>query len=359
MHRINLLAPLLASVTVGFCAATAQADILSWQQTDPRSWTAEIRISDKGLREARVSALDEVASRLLEELRLPSTRPQHEYVEKLMIVDESFQADGRQYRARLKLASALPDPEFEIEERRSDAFDTETEDVYRPNWVLVVPMDVDTDGSWSLSPAGSAWSSRWKVPFRDGLTQFVPASIDADDRKRAKMSVDLVDLVRHLAARYQSEAVMMVAKSEDGGVRIGQWSSGSGLRASALGSFEPSGSLTDLRARYLEAFWGSVPRGHGADPALREDIEAAISATQRPVTFREVGRPVSVAGGLSGHLQFILQGVGWQSVEQRLRDVPGFDISSVDDRGSSILVRYFTQSADPISLLQAHDFSWE
>lgn len=359
MYRNRSTSLLFAAATAGLCAGGAQAEILSWKQSDPTNWTAEVSIAGKDFREARLAALDEAAARLREEIRLPSSRPQHEYLAQLLITDESFKIDGQRYRASLRLASALPDPEFEIEERRVDAFDTGTEDVYRPGWVLVVPMDVDADGSWSLSPVGSAWSSRWKVPFRDGQTQFVPASIDADDRSRAKSSEDLVSLVRHLASRYQSEAIMMVAKSDDGNVRIGQWSPGGGFRTSALGDFEASGSLTELRALYLEAFWEGAPRGHGADPTLREDIESVLAATQGPVTFREVGLPVSVSGGLSGHLQFILQGAAWPSVERRLRDVPGFDVSSIDDRGSSVLVRYFTQVSDPIALLQAHGFSWE
>jgi hypothetical protein len=334
------------------------AQQIAWQQNDASSWIARVRVDDLGMAEARTLALESAARQIAEKLEISPDRPQHEVISKLLIVDEAYVAASKRYTGTLRLMTALPDPSYEVAERRTEAFDTPAaQEAWRPNWVLVVPFEIGDTGAWRLSAASSPWASRWKVPFRDGMTQFLPATIDAEDRSMAAAAGSLESVAEHLARRYQSEAVMMVARSSDGLIEIGRWITGGPLDFSDLGSVDTSVSLIDLRARYLEAFWGGSPRvGY---PGLQDGVMAALEEAQEagPVRYRLVGLPRPYGHGWEGHLQIILSGRTWEGLEAEMRAIPGLNVMSADDRGSSVLVRFVSETENVSALLAAYGFS--
>lgn len=339
-------------------ASVAHAQQIAWQQNDASSWTARVRVDGAGMAEARSSALAQAGRELARKLEVAEDRPQHEVLSKLLIVDERYQPESRRYEGTLHLVSAVPDPDYEVAERRTEAFETPAADAsWRPNWVLVVPFDVEAGGAWDLSSSTSPWASRWKVPFRDGMTQFLPATIDAEDRAMARQAATLDEVAERLATRYQSEAVMLVARSSEGMIEIGRWIVGNPLSFGTLGAFEAKGSLTDLRARYLEAFWGGAPSS--GYPALQDGVMAALEEAQvgGPVRFRLVGLPRPYGRGWEGHLQLIPGSRSWEAIEAEMRSIPGLSIMSSDDRGSSVLIRFVSEIEDVSSLLADYGFS--
>ena len=307
---------------------------------------------------ARTMALDQAGRELAGKLKFSEDRPQHELLSKLLIIDERYDGDARRYDGTLHLLTAVPDPDYEVAERRTEAFETPAADEsWRPNWVLVVPFDIEANGAWDLSASTSPWFSRWKVPFRDGLTQFLPATIDAEDRAMARAASSLDEVADRLATRYQSEAVMLVARGPDDAIEIGRWVTGNPIDFSDLGAFETGGSLTDLRARYLEAFWGGGSLS--GYPELRGGVMAALEEAQAvgPVQFRLVGLPRPYGRGWEGHLQVILMGHSWEEVQSQMRAIPGLDVVSSDDRGSSVLVRFVSEVENVPALLAEYGFS--
>jgi hypothetical protein len=304
-------------------------EIVDRDQISAEEWTFRLKVTDVDMMNGRQKAIKGATDFIAVVLNQDSYTPQHEVIKKMLILDESYDASEEIYEAYFRVHSALEDPGYKLAATRNATFESDSEKTAPPAWVLLVPATLKGD-AWGLSGKKSPWSSKWRIPFRDGATQFVPATIDADDVSSSKKAEDLSEMASMIGKRYNAPAVLMLAKGENEGLELAYFKPGDdGEMLSVTSSAKADLSdITMTRASTLEAFW-----------SLNEEIEAASKFVGEPVRYRFVGRPRLDGTPAILTLQIIAaRTAGWDNIYERLEQLEGVTILNQSDHGSSYLV---------------------
>ncbi|WP_156883424.1 hypothetical protein [Salipiger mucosus] len=317
----------------------------SVEQIGPREWILRTAVPDTGMSNARISSLDAAADHVGSILEVAPDAAQRDYLEKVLIVDEEI-TDGT-YQAMLRVLSSRDDPEFAASQRRDTDFDSgSVPDALRPEWVMVVPASVSSDGAWDIARRNSTWASKWNIPFRDGATQFLPASFDADDRAVSDRSRDFDVLTDHLSDRYNADHILYVARSDNGEILLSHWSDANAWMGTiSAGDGIDISNYTNLRAAVLDGFWstyGDAVRQPSATGSEHSDRTGqADTSNGRATRYRLVGQPAADGGTIDGFLQVIDDGaITTRDLQSKIQAVQGLTLASVEDHGSSFLVQF-------------------
>ena len=345
--RKNTMTLIMCSALGSFCLASSGAaqeainssvhgsfepgsvEIVNSDQISAEEWTFRFRVRDVDMWNGRQKAIQGATDFIAVVLNQESGIPQHQVIDKMLILDEAYKADERSYEAYLRVHSALEDPAYQLASTRNASFESGGTKIAPPAWVLLVPANVE-DNVWSLSSKKAPWSSKWRIPFRDGATQFVPATVDADDMSAANKAEDLAEIASQLGKRYNAPAVLMVAKGSISDLEMAYFKpDDDGNMLSVTGAVETNLSdITTTRASTLESFW-----------MLHQQLEEESQFVGEPIRYRFVGRP-----RLDGYptiltLQIIAAHTsGWDDIMRRLERLEGVQILRYSDHGSSYLV---------------------
>ena len=354
----------LAIATLSFCLlgpVYAQTDqeptdadqkqIQSIDHASAKDWRIDLEITGKGMRAARISALDTATDLVQSKFTETSYSEQGYLFEKILLLDEKYDPATNIYSALVRVVSRLEDPAFALEETRTTAFDSgDIGAAQRPDWVLLIPMNVDADGEWSLADQSAPWAARWTVPFRDGSTQFIPTMPDADDVDASTTSSDFNALASFLAGKYRAQDVAFVARLPEGRMAVAYWNEARGeLRLGKKGPEIAALGVKESRGALLENFWpvyAGTQKGQGA----RRDSPAA-TGNSGSIPYRVIGRLKQDRLGVSGYLQILVtDGVAWSAIKRRLSEIESLSVFQTKDRGTSGMVMFSANVADEAAL---------
>lgn len=326
---------------------TAHKQIRSVEHASAKDWRIDLEIADKGMRKARITALD-TASEFVQSKFTETNYSEQGYIfDKVLLLDETYDPATSDYTALVRVVSRLEDPAFALEETRTTAFDSgDIGTGQRPDWVLLIPMRVDADGEWSLADQSAPWAARWTVPFRDGSTQFIPTMPDADDVDASKSSADFNALASFLAGKYRATDVAFVARLPEGRMAVAYWNETSGeLRLGKKGPEIASMGVKESRGALLENFWPV----YSGNQVISNGSSDGSNVSDIP--YRIVGRLKQDNLGVSGYLQIILpDGETWSSIKRRISEIDRLSVSQTKDRGTSGMVMFSANVRDEAAL---------
>ncbi|NDV52801.1 hypothetical protein [Salipiger sp. PrR003] len=366
LHALGTALLVLASPAVGqvndVTPSSPQVDTLkSVRQISAREWLIEAGSDLHSMSSARTDAIHRAVEQVAFDLEMPEGALEADFIEKALILDESYDETG--YHSLLRVLSRLEDSDFAISQSRETSFEsTAVPDAMRPAWVLVVPAVVRENGSWDIAQRNSTWASKWRIPFRDGVTQFVPATFDADDRKISEGAADFDVMSKHLKTRYGAAEILYAAQGAEGEVMISHWSADNGWMGTlSAGTGIDTGNVTGLRATVLDGFWSTFPSSMNRQPETMIDNTRLTAGTAGATRYRLVGAPRPNGDSLRGFIQIIAEETEeLETIRQKLSRVSGLELVRLEDHGSSYFGEYTYAGTDRQALAQAltiHGFS--
>lgn len=317
-------------------AAGINNPISEVEQLSSKEWVFTMMIGGTGMRDARIQSISAAAAHVASDLGVSNFYDQEEYLHKILLVDEGFSDDL--YTAKIRVTSTLEDQEFLLNEARDTNFDSGIAEEIRPNWVLVIPVEIDQEGNWALARSKSRWTNQWKIPFNDNATHFIPATIDADDRSFFEEASGFEDLSEHFMTRYKAENIAYVAKDQDGNVSVFQWGADTDVVPPvSVGQVETFTSINSIRSAVLDGFWSAYQKSPASEPVT----EASVSEFEL-MRYRFVSDPApNDRGHMVGWIQFILdEDTSWANIYSGLSQAEGFDIISAEDHDTSVLLEF-------------------
>jgi hypothetical protein len=320
-----------------FSSGINSADpIYDVNQVNQTEWVFDMSLSGRGMRSARLITLNAATDYIADKLEQGDNANEFDFIDKVLLVDENFN-DGT-YTSKIRVLSLIEDDSFAINSNRNIAFNTqEAPSLSRPNWVLVVPIDIDEDQNWQLSGLRTLWASQWKIPFRDGLTQFIPATVDVDDKDFADNAESFEELSEYLMKRYKSEYVLYVARNSEGLVKVFQWGIDTNIAPPLeIGVFTKKPDVTVLRSAVLSGYWSSFAPSY--INAEYDDVEGAPGVFY----YRMMGTPkMDLYGYASGWIQLLeVTPEQWVFLENTLMNIRGLSIQSIQKQDTGLLINY-------------------
>ncbi len=317
-------------------------------------WTFVTNADGEDMLAARQGSILVIDNKVRGLLRIGDDEKHSDVFEKILIVDEEYK-DGS-YKGQFRVITNQSDEEYLIDAERHASFETGQNSPSAPAWVLLVPGNVDADGAWSLSAMGSAWQSNWKIPFRDGNTQFIPATTDADDVAALDEAYSLADLGLHFSDRYSANDVLFVGNKVSGELEISYWSAAKDPASTieASGPLPEARDATALRGTLLDHFWG-ISSGEILTKAPKPEPESTLR-------YRFVGHPRIENGFMTGFVQILSKEETQETIETRLSTVEGLSVSNYEDHRNSVLLTFGYAGSDIdelISSLSAAGFTSE
>ena len=181
----------------------------------------EIELYSKSMREARIAAIDDAINFAVKDFASSYSMGNDtniiekivdNHISRVLIVDESYDPYTKIYTGYFdvwidKFNSEKLFLGFSSEELN------ETPDT--PKWVLIVPSKLVGGGYWTLADKQSSWAKNWQFPKSSELTQFIGASIDAEDKAASHSMASLADFTIYLSEKYRADFIMYVAENKN------------------------------------------------------------------------------------------------------------------------------------------------